>query len=189
MEYRLVLGVVAPTLINALSGPLSDSAWKSISMAIANKDASEDEVSQIVLKGLDNPTLVKLKKAEDDFNAMISELNLNVSKLNSNEQRSKLDDVTVSAVNRSIFILGVCIICTFSVLMLVVAYGAFQLMTGGIILKDVSAATTVAGLLGTVIGYVAGNAQQVVGYYFGSSKSSSTLSTALAGAIKETARM
>jgi hypothetical protein len=42
----------------------------------------------------------------------------------------------------------------------------------------------VFGFLGTVVGYVAANAQQVVSYFFGSSRGSQDKSAAMAEAIK-----
>jgi hypothetical protein len=42
----------------------------------------------------------------------------------------------------------------------------------------------VSALIGTVVGYVAANAQQVVGYFFGSSKGSADKTDALAAAVR-----
>jgi len=95
---------------------------------------------------------------------------------------------TTNSVHRSIFILGVCIICTFSIMMFMIIYGSFLLLTGDIVLKDVASASIVSGMIGSIVGYAAGYAQQVIGYYFGSSKSSSALSTALAGVVRDSSQ-
>ena len=50
-------------------------------------------------------------------------------------------------------------------------------------IKDVAIVATVAGLVGTVVGYVAANAQQVVSYFFGSSRGSADKTAAMATTI------
>jgi hypothetical protein len=49
--------------------------------------------------------------------------------------------------------------------------------------KDAGLLATSTGLIGTITGYVAGNAQQVVGYFFGSSQGSADKTEAMAKAV------
>ena len=60
------------------------------------------------------------------------------------------------------------------------------MMVSGKVNADPSTVALVAGLIGTLTGYFASNAQQVVGYYFGSSKGSQTSGNAVREALSET---
>lgn len=194
MDWKTVIGTLAPVLGTALGGPLAGTALKIVSEALLGKpDGTTDEISKSISSGLDPEIILKLREADTAFQVKMREMDIDIAKLNASTETAYLEDVqsarATSGVNRSIFILGISIVSTFALLMTAVLYGSFQLMVGGIILKDVAVASTVSGLIGSVIGYVAGNAQQVIGYYFGSSKSSSTLSTALAGAVKDSSNI
>lgn len=194
MDWKTVIGTLAPVLGTALGGPLAGTALKIVSEALlGNPDGTTDEISKSISSGLDPEIILKLREADTSFQVKMREMDIDIAKLNASTETAYLEDVqsarATSGVNRSIFILGISIVSTFALLMTAVLYGSFQLMVGGIILKDVAVASTVSGLIGSVIGYVAGNAQQVIGYYFGSSKSSSTLSTALAGAVKDSSNI
>jgi LytS/YehU family sensor histidine kinase len=89
----------------------------------------------------------------------------------------------VFAENKGVFNLGIVILLTFAGVMVAVLFGSYQIMTGGITIKDVAIVATVSGLVGTVVGYVAANAQQVVSYFFGSSRGSADKTAAMATTI------
>jgi hypothetical protein len=86
--------------------------------------------------------------------------------------------------NDKVFWLGVAVLLTFGLVMCLCLYGAYRIMTGGITIKDVAVVAAVSGFVGTIVGYVAANAQQVVAYFFGSSKGSQDKTTAMADAFK-----
>ncbi len=69
-----------------------------------------------------------------------------------------------------------------------VLWGSFEILTGGITVKDIAIVATVSGLIGTVVGYVAANAQQVVSYFFGSSRGSADKTAAISQAISRIGR-
>lgn len=83
-----------------------------------------------------------------------------------------------------VFVLGIAVLVTFALLMGVVLYGSYEIMTGTVRL-DPNALAIVSTLIGTVIGYVAANAQQVVSYFFGSSKGSDTKGGQIGDALAE----
>lgn len=89
-----------------------------------------------------------------------------------------------NAANDKVFYLGVAVLATFGIVMCVCLYGAYRIMTGGITIKDVAVVAAVSGFVGTIVGYVAANAQQVIAYFFGSSKGSHDKTTAMADAFK-----
>lgn len=89
-----------------------------------------------------------------------------------------------NAQNKSVFWLGVVVLLSFAGSMGAALYGSYGLLTGGIVVKDVGIVAAVFGFLGTIIGALAGNAQQVIGFFFGSSKGSGDKNDALAAAVK-----
>jgi hypothetical protein len=83
------------------------------------------------------------------------------------------------------YILSIIILLAFTAIIAMVLYCAFGLLTGEIVIKDPGTIAMVAGLIGTLIGYVAGLASNVTGYWFGSSAGSSVKDKAMAEAISK----
>ncbi len=86
--------------------------------------------------------------------------------------------------NAGVFWLGIAVLLTFAGTVGACLYGAFQLLAGGITLRDASVVAGVAGFIGTVVGYVAAMGQQVTAYFFGSSKGSQDKTNAMAEAVR-----
>ena len=82
----------------------------------------------------------------------------------------------------STFWLGISILALFAITMIMSLYGAYQILLGGIIVKDVSVVAAISGFIGTIIGYIASSAQQVIGFFYGSSVGSKQKSDAMAAA-------
>lgn len=89
------------------------------------------------------------------------------------------------ASNRGVYWLGIAVLVTFAGVMGFSLWGAFAILTGGITIKDIGVVAAVFGFLGTVVGYVAANAQQVIAYFFGSSRGSKEKSDAMAETFKQ----
>lgn len=87
--------------------------------------------------------------------------------------------------DQGVFWLGIGVLGTFAVVMGLVLYGCFRFMQGDTKL-DMGAVAVVSGLIGTVTGYAAANAQQVISYFFGSSKGSKDSSQRIGEALSET---
>ena len=190
MDWKSIIRTAAPVLGTALGGPLAGAAIKVLGDAVlGNPDATQDEVAAAITSGLSPDAIVKMREADNAFKAQMKAMDIDILKLNAQTEAAYLEDVqsarNANGANRAVFWLGIAILITFATLMGFVMYGSFQLLTGGIVLKDVAVASVVSGLIGTVIGYVAGNAQQVVGYYFGSSKGSADKTDALASAVSK----
>jgi len=86
--------------------------------------------------------------------------------------------------NERVFWLGVVVLLAFALLSALALYGCYQLLTKGLSGVDAGTVAAVATFVGTVIGYMAANAQQVIGYFFGSSQGSKDKSDAMAQAVK-----
>jgi hypothetical protein len=86
--------------------------------------------------------------------------------------------------DKAVFWLGIAVLIIFAVTMGASLYGSYQILTGGITIKDVAVVAAISGFVGTIVGYVAANAQQVIAYFFGSSKGSQDKTNAMADAFK-----
>lgn len=91
---------------------------------------------------------------------------------------------TTNAGDRGVFWLGIAVLVIFALTMGASLYGSFLILTGGITIKDVAVVAAVSGFVGSIVGYVAANAQQVIAYFFGSSKGSQDKTNAMADAVK-----
>jgi hypothetical protein len=87
--------------------------------------------------------------------------------------------------DKRVFWLGVAVLITFLIDMAATFALVDGILTGGIRIADVGIVAAVFGLLGTLNGYVAANAQQVIGYFFGSSRGSTDKTAAMSKAITQ----
>jgi hypothetical protein len=193
MDWKKLIAAVAPSLGTALGGPLAGAAVKVLGdQILGNEDASEDEVAAAVVKGLSPEHIVALKQADQSFAIRMRELDIDLSKLNAETEKAYLADTQdarkAHGSDAGVFWLGISILITFGGVMGAVLWGSFELMTGGITVKDVAIVGMVSGLIGTVVGYVAANAQQVVAYFFGSSRGSAAKTDAMAAAVDRLGR-
>lgn len=86
--------------------------------------------------------------------------------------------------NERVFWLGVLVLLAFAVLAAFSMYGCYQLLTKGLSGVDAGTVAAVSTFVGTIIGYMAANAQQVISYFFGSSQGSKDKTDAMAQAVK-----
>lgn len=188
-DWKKVVQTVAPVIGTALGGPLVGAAVAEVGKAVLGKDnASLDEVQAAIESGgLTQDALLKLKELDVQFKGRMAELGLDMEKLKVEQDKAYLADRAdarkAGAGKDNIFYLGLAILGTFGVIMGLVLYGCFSLLTGGITIKDVAVVAAVFGLLGSVLGYVGANAQQVVGFYYGTSLGSSQKTAALVEAV------
>lgn len=188
MDWKKLIGGLAPTLGAALLGPMGGAAVKVLAdQVLGTPDASEAEVAAAVVQGLGPEQVVALREADNAFKLRLRELDIDVMKLNQVTELAYVADVgqarTAHAGDRGVFWLGIAVLVTFAVLMGVVLLGCFYMLTGRM-LVDPAVAAMVSGMIGTVVGYVAANAQQVTSYFFGSSRGSSDKTALLAGQVE-----
>lgn len=173
-DWKKVVGTVAPMAATLLGTPLLGTAVKILSEALLGRpDGTEADLAAAVAQGLTPEQVVALKQAD-----------VRVKELDLQEITAAITDTAdarhVGSGNRGIFWLGIAVLVTFAMVMAGSLYGAYQLLTGGLAVKDVGMVAAVFGFLGTVVGYVAANAQQVVAYFFGSSVGSKQKTDAMA---------
>lgn len=187
-----IISSIAPTIATALGGPLAGTAVSLIAHVITgDKNATQDQIEQAVTAGLSPEAIVALKKVENDFALQMKNADIDLEKLKSTERLAYVADTQAArqsnAKNEEVFILGSLILSAFAFVLAAVLVGCYELLTGGLQIKDPGTCAAISGLVGTIVGYFAANAQQVVGFYFGSSQGSAAktdqLSTALGQAI------
>lgn len=178
------LGKVAPFIAAAATGgvpALVAMAAGAVSEALGvkvepNKASIEKAVSTATPE-----QLLAIQQSEQQFK-------LAVQKLGLDEQSMYIKDTNDARVafshDTNVFRLGVVVLIAFSLGMIASMWGAYELLTGGINIKDMGTVAAVFGFLGTVVGYLSANAQQVVSYFFGSSAGSKQKTDSLANAVE-----
>lgn len=179
-DWKSLVKAVAPTIATALGGPFAGLGVRALSEALfGTPDGNEEDIAAAMATATPEQ-IMAIKQADQEFAVRMKELDVDLDKAFIADTS---DARHIFAENRGVFNLGIVILITFALVMAAVLWGSFQIMTGGITIKDVAIVATVAGLVGTVVGYVAANAQQVVSYFFGSSRGSADKTAAMSAAV------
>jgi len=189
-DWRKLVGGIAPVLGTALGGPLAGAAISQLAGALlGNPDASEADVAAAISSGrLSGEQVVAIKAAENSFAVRMRELDIDVLKINQAADSALIADTSDArhafGKDENVFVLGCIILGAFAALMGLVLTGLFYLMTGKVAV-DPGVMTACGTLIGTIVGYVAANAQQVVSFFYGSSKGSKDNGQAIGAALTE----
>lgn len=189
-DLKTFLLNIAPAIATGLGGPLAGTAVQALSNAITGKpDSSEVELAKMVSKGLNPEQVAAIRKVDNDFALAMKEADIDLVKVNNAHTEAYLADTQdarkVNGNNENIFKLGIVVLTAFSAVISLAMYGSYEVLTGGIIPKDPATVAAVFGFIGTLLGYVSANAQQVISFYYGSSQGSSTKTDALSDAVKK----
>lgn len=155
-----------------------------------------DETPEAISTAVANATpeqLVALRSREMEFKERMAALGFkneqDVRQIALDETKVYVADTDAArkahADDRGVYWLGICVLLTFAGVMGLALYGSYKLLMDDS-LRHVNPGVLAAvfGFLGTAVGYVAANAQQVVSYFFGSSRGSTDKSRDMAEAIK-----
>jgi len=162
MDWRKIVGAVAPTLATALGGPLAGMAVSAVSDALLGKPNGSDGEIAAALQAGGGEALARLREADRAFAVRMRELDIDVEKLHQLDRADARGREVKTGDKATPRVLAGLIVGGFLLMVWFVLAGH----VGG--LKDPVA----AGLIGTLIGYVSAKADQVVSYYFGSSAGS-----------------
>lgn len=159
MDWKNLLGTVAPWIGTALGGPLGGMAATAIAEVFGLSEKTEDALKQ-ALSGATPEQMLALKAADQQFAVRMQELGFqNVQAL----EKIAADDRD-SARKREASVLDY----TPRILAYLIV-GGFLGMAYGVLFKQMSADSVLAG---TIIGYLSAKAEQVAAYYFGSTAGS-----------------
>lgn len=182
MNWKDTIRSVAPVLGTLLGGPLAGTAVKVLGETLLGKpDATEAEVEGLVASGLAPEQLMALKQAD----VRLKEIGLEEFKAAAADTAHARE---AHKGDRGVYWLGIAVLATFAAVMTASLYGSYQILIGGLHITDPGVIAAVFGFLGTVVGYVAANAQQVVAYFFGSSRGSKEKTDAMAHAFQRLGR-
>lgn len=88
MDWKSILGSVAPTIATALGGPLAGAAVKFIGgQFLGDENASEEDIAKFVT-GASPEQLVLIKKADNDFKLRMKELDVDVFKIEADDKKN-----------------------------------------------------------------------------------------------------
>jgi hypothetical protein len=155
-DWKSIVGSVAPLLATALGGPLAGAAVGAISQSLlGKKDGTEKEIAE-VLRTADPDTLLKLRTADQESAVKMKELDIDLEKLTFDDRADarKRESIVKDNINRRLAYLIV---------------GAFLALVGATLLGY---AKVESALAGTLVGYLSAKCEQVLVYYFGSTKAS-----------------
>lgn len=174
MDWKGILGTVAPGLATALGGPLAGVAVRTLSQVLlGTSDGTPEAVEKAVLAA-DPAMLATLKQAELQFQKEMKALDIDLERIAAGDRDSARQREVNTGDKWTPRVLAFVIVGGFLGAM-------FAILTGAVEgLKD----PLTAALVGSVVGYVSAKADQVVSYYFGSSSGSKDKTDALAAAAK-----
>lgn len=157
VDWKKVVGTVAPGIATALGGPLAGVAVQALSNKLLGKStATEDEVATAVLTG-GADALLKMKEAENDFQVEMKRLDIDIERIHQTD-RASARDREVKAGDYTPSVLAAFITIGFFAVL-------WELMHGSIPEGGRDALLVMLGSLGTAWA-------SVVAYYYGSSSSS-----------------
>jgi hypothetical protein len=192
MDWINNLKTYAPAAAALVGGPLWGGAVKLLIEATGGKASGDAEFDETVLANTLTGTLTPEVRA-----AMIEAdkaLRLEAMKTAVEEKRIDADVDKAHLLDRqnargthggdrSVMVLGTVVLLGWVALTGVTLFGLYCLLTKGIDVKDVGTVATAFTILGSIMGYVSNSAQQVLGYYFGTSRGSEAKTHMLAGAV------
>lgn len=164
-DWKSLLGSIAPTVATALGGPLAGLAVEAVGNALGMDAPTQKKIQDALTQApLSADQIVALKTAEQNLLVRMRELDIQEDSLyladvaNARGREESIKDNTVRILAYSII-------------------GAFIAVVGGTLMGYTKVDSVLAG---TLIGYLSAKAEQVMSYYFGSTKNSARTSELLA---------
>ena len=140
--------------------------------------------------GLDTPDAAAKAIALDpnlalQFKTAVLSQELELGRLAFEREKLYVGDVQDARKYRDdkVFWLGIAVLSSFAFVVGLVLFGCYKVLLGGLPIDPVLFGA-ICGFVGTLVGYQANNAAQVIGYFFGSSSGSNSKTDALADSIK-----
>ena len=166
MDFGKILGTVAPTIGTLIGGPLGGMAMTAIADALGIDPDDTKKVQDAINSGkLTADQIVALKKADQDMEIKLKELGIQADKLEFDDRQN--------AREREVKLAGSWTTTGLAWLVVTAFVGiVYCVLVGG--------SKVEGALAGTLIGYMSAKAEQIIAYYFGSSRGSDDKTKALA---------
>lgn len=157
MDWKKVIGSLAPTVASALGGPLAGAAVSAIGGVLGLTDATQDKIADAITNGqMTAEQVAKIKELELQFQNDEKERGFKYAELEFKDRDSARQREAAVGDNTN----------------RVLAYtvvGSFIAVVGATLLGYAKIDSVLAG---TLVGYISAKCEQVLAYYFGSSRSS-----------------
>jgi hypothetical protein len=172
-DFKQIIGAIAPTIATALGSPMAGFAIKALSSAmLGHENGSEDDLEEAI-KAASPESLGKIKEADNSFAIRMKELDIDLERISNDDRNSaRKREIESGDTWTPRIIAFMTIFAAFAV--------TWYVLSGQV--KNLTDATVV-GMIGTLIGYVFGIANQVISYYFGSSHGSKQKTDAMSNAL------
>lgn len=140
MDWKKIVGTVAPTLATALGGPMAGTAVKFLAgQFLGDDNATEDQVAAFV-KGADPETLLKLKQADQEFAVSMERIGVDVFEIEANDKKNARNEHKLSkmpallSISLTFFIAGI----VYMLFMMDIPEGAREVMFMllGVVVKE-----------------------------------------------------
>lgn len=165
MDWKAILGAIAPTVASALGGPLAGLAVDAVGSALGWTDATKEKVEDAFSKGqMTGEQILALKQAELTLVTQEKELGFKFAELEFRDRDSARQRES-SVKDNTNKVLAYAVV------------GSFLAVVGGTLAGYAKVDSVLAGSL---IGYLSAKAEQVLAYYFGSTSGSAEKSRLLA---------
>lgn len=192
MDFRQIKDAffkIAPVAASLVGSPMAGMAIKVIGEAIGIAEPTAERVASAIESGSLSPEqVVAIRTADAALKVRLKELGIDEKKIDAEVEKAYLADTQdarrVHAGDRGVFLLGIAILLIMLIDVIATFALVYAILTGGISVKDVGLVAAVFGLLGTLNGYVAANAQQVISYYFGTTRGSMEKSREMSEAVR-----
>lgn len=194
-DLKSVVAAIAPTIGTMMGGPLLGTAITTLESCFGlGPGAGSDAITKVVQSGGMTPDIIASVRKADQLHAeLMGQQGIDLAKLNlAHDEASAALDVDdrkdarkTNSTRDAVWWIAIAVLTTFAAIMGGVLYGCWMLLQGGIMIKDVSAVAAISGLVGSVVGYVAANAQTVVNFIFGGSLGSEKKTEALAASVQQ----
>jgi len=167
MDWKALIGTVAPWIATALTGPLGGLAVGAAADALGLSEKTESAIKQAI-SGVTPEQMLALKNADQAFQIRMQELGFQEIKalaqiaFQDRDSARKRESTVGDKTNRNL---------AYTII------AAFIAMAIGTLMGWAKADSVLAG---TIIGYLSAKAEQVLSYYFGSTSGSAEKSRLLA---------
>lgn len=156
MDWKAIIGGIAPTIATALGGPLAGLAVESLGKALGIDQPTVKKVQDALTQGqLTGEQIFAIKQAEQALQVRMRELDITEEQLYASDRdsaRRREGEIKDSTPR----ILAYTVVSAFLAMVVAVLLGY---------------AKVESVLAGTLVGYLSAKCEQVLAYYFGSTKS------------------
>lgn len=177
IDWKSIIGSVAPTIATALGGPLAGTAVNAVSQAVLGKPGgTQAEIAEAVAKSGNPEMLEKLKEAELQYAAKMKELGIDLEKIVVKDRMSaRIREIALKDMTPKILALSY----TMGYFLIL-----YYLWRNGMPTFD-NPNYSVKDLINTLLGVLSAAQMSIISYYFGSSASSAQKSDILEKMAKQ----